>query len=603
MQAANPSHACALVFVDELARNGVTDAVLAPGSRSAALAMALHDDPRIRLHVELDERSAGFLALGLARATGRPAPVVVTSGSAVANLHPAVVEADTGRVPLLLLTADRPPELQHTGANQTIDQAGIFGRAPRWQVVLGVPEDRPGSNALWRTTIARAVAVSRGLDGPAGPVHLDVPFREPTVPAGDDGRAPVEPAFANDLLGRTDRRPWLTVTRAPRQLPAAQLQAFTGRVMATQRGLIVVGTTGVAPEPIVALAATTGWPLIAEPTSSARRGAHAITHTPMLLTHERWAAGATPDLVIRVGRTGLSRELAGLLTSRVPQVLISPDGVVDDPERAIADVLVADVEPTCAALADGLGLEGGSGWLDRWRDADRAVAAATDEILDALDTPSEPRIARDLGAHLPDGSTLVVASSMPVRDLDRFLRPRDGLRVLANRGASGIDGFVSTVLGVALARQAPVPGSAAVGAAPVDAPLGGPVVALTGDLSLLHDAGGFLLAPDAPRVDAVFVVVDNDGGGIFSFLPQADYPASFERVFGTPHGRDLARLAAFHDLGYTRVEAAGELTPAVDTAIAAGGIQLVHLRTDRAANVALHRTLTRAAHAAIDASV
>ncbi|MCC5950378.1 MAG: 2-succinyl-5-enolpyruvyl-6-hydroxy-3-cyclohexene-1-carboxylic-acid synthase [Nitriliruptoraceae bacterium] len=600
MQAANPSHAAALVMVDELARNGITDAVLAPGSRSAALAMALHDDPRIRLHVEVDERSAGFLAIGLARASGRPAAAVVTSGTAVANLHPAVVEADLDAVPLLLLTADRPPELQHTGANQTIDQHAIFGTAPRWHVVLGVPEDRATSNALWRSTIARAVAVTLGLGAPAGPVHLDLPFREPTVPASDDGRTSVPGPFGHDLSGRRDRQPWIRIDRAPRRLDPGRVQELAGRMLATQRGLLVAGTVDPPPAPLTALAEATGWPLVAEPTSGARRGDAAIRHAPILLSHERWARGATPDLVLRVGRTGLSRELAGLLGTHVPQLLLTGDGRVPDPERTIGEVLVADVAPALEDLAAAIGLPGGSAWLDRWRAADRAASAAIDARLDADDVPSEPRTARDVAAAVPDGTTLVVASSMPVRDLDRFMAPREGLRILANRGASGIDGFVSTVLGVALARQRATAGSAAVGAGRVDDPVGGPVVALTGDLSLLHDAGGFLLAPDAAAIDAVFVVVDNDGGGIFSFLPQAGYPGSFERVFGTPHGRDLADLARLHRLGYHRVTSAEALPATVADAVVAGGLHLVHVRTGRAENRALHQELTELAHGAID---
>ncbi len=590
VQAQNPSHACALVIVDELARCGVTDAVLAPGSRSAALAMTLHDDPRIRLHVEIDERSAGFLAIGLARATGRPAPVVVTSGSAVANLHPAVIEADTGRVPLLLLTSDRPPELRHTGANQAIDQLGIFGRAPRWHVELGVPEDRAGSNALWRSTIARAVAETRGLSGAAGVVHLNLPFREPTVPLADDGRSVLAGPYLNALEGRTGRRPWLSIDRPARQLPGEVLQAFAGRMLGTQRGLLVVGSTDAPPGPIVALARAAGWPLLAEATSGVRTGEDAIAHAPLLLGHEGFARGVTPDLVVRVGRTGLSREVESLLGPGVPQVLLDPEGSVDDPGRSISEVWVADVATTCLALADALAMPGGSIYLDRWRAADTAARGAIDRVLDADDAPSEPRIARDLGAHLPYGSTLVVASSMPVRDLDRFMAPREGLRLVANRGASGIDGFVSTALGVALSASDPS----------IGAPPGGPVVALAGDLSLLHDGNGFLLSPDAPSVDLTLVVVDNDGGGIFSFLPQAEFTGSFERVFGTPHRRDLATLARFHDLGYTSVETMSALTGAVDAAIAAGGIQLVHVRTDRVANVAVHRDLTAAVHAAID---
>jgi 2-succinyl-5-enolpyruvyl-6-hydroxy-3-cyclohexene-1-carboxylate synthase len=589
VEARNPSHACALVLVDELARHGVTDAVLAPGSRSAALAMAFHDDPRIRLHVEVDERSAGFLAIGLARATGRPAPVVVTSGSAVANLHPAVVEADTGRVPLVLLTADRPPELRETGANQAIDQLGIFGRAPRWHVELGVAEDRPSSNALWRTTVGRAISASTGAGGGApGPVHVNVPFREPTVPLADDGRAPAVPPFASPLEGRSGGRPWLTATRAPRRLLDAELEGLAARLLTTERGLLVAGATGpgdragAAAAALHELARATGWPVVAEPSSGFRTDpATTLTHGPILLGHPGFARRHVPDLVLRIGRTGLSRELGGLLSPTVPQLLLAPDGDIDDPERSIPEVLVADLDVTLAALSVSLGLPASSEWGDRWRAADAAVAAAVRERLEHDDLPSEPRTARDVVAAVPAGATFVVASSMPIRDVDRFAAPRPDVRVLANRGASGIDGFVSTVLGVALGTEAPV-------------------VALAGDLSFLHDVNGLLLRADAPTVDATFVVVDNDGGGIFSFLPQAGFPSSFERVFGTPHGRDLAAVAAAHGAPCTEVTDAGALTGAVAEAIAAGGVQVVLVRTERQANLDLHRELTSLAHAALD---
>jgi 2-succinyl-5-enolpyruvyl-6-hydroxy-3-cyclohexene-1-carboxylate synthase len=586
-RAENPSHALALVLVDELVRCGVSDAVLAPGSRSAALAMAAHDDPRLRLHVEIDERSAGFLAVGLARASGRPAAVIVTSGSAVANLHPAVVEADTGAVPLLLLTADRPPELRDTGANQTIDQLGLFGGAVRWFHEIGVAEDRPDAVAYWRSVASRAVAETVGARTLAGPVHLDVPFREPTVPASDDGRSRAAP-FAQRLDGRHDRRPWVALTTAPRELPVEQLQAMAARLSATERGLVVVGQTTVPAGPVHALARATGYPVIAEPTSNARLPG-ALAHAGQLVEHPGFAAAHRPDLVVRVGRTGLSRPLASFLDARVPQVLIDGDGAWHDPERAIAELVVADPATTCAALAELLAVPTASEWTDRWRDADRSATDAIDAVLDGEDRPTEPRVARDLGATLPDGTTLVVGSSMPVRDLDLFLRPREGLRVVANRGASGIDGAVSTALGVAIAD------------ATDEGPDRAPTVALVGDLTLLHDANGFLLSPDLPQVDCTFVVVDNDGGGIFSFLPQAGFPGPFERVFGTPHGRDLGDLARLHRLGYTRVERAGELAPAVVDAGRAGGLHLVHVRTDRDANVALHRQLTTAVHQHLDA--
>lgn len=590
MDAANPSHALAVVLVDELARAGITEAVLAPGSRSTALALAFHDDPRIRLHVEIDERSAAFLALGIARATGRPAPVVVTSGSAVANLHPAVVEADTGQVPLLLLTADRPPELRHTGANQAIDQAGLFARSVRWQVDLGVPEDRDGASVLWRSSACRAVAAAVG-DGqaPAGPVQVDLPFREPTVPLADDGRAPVSGPYTASLEGRPGQAPWTRTTVAPRRLQDEELRGLAGRLLATERGLVVVGATtpmsGVAATAgaIHDLARATGWPVVAEPSSGVRTDPTTVlTHAPLLLAHPHVARWGTPDLVLRIGRTGLSRELDRVLTAGVPQLLLGAEGSWDDPQRTIGERLVADVPATCASLSVTLGLPTTSAWGDRWRALDAAAAAAVAALLDRDDTPSEPRTARDLVAAVPSGTTLVLASSMPIRDVDRFAVPRPDVRMLANRGASGIDGFVSTVLGVALGATS------------------GPVVALAGDLSLLHDANGFLLAPDVERVDATFVVVDNDGGGIFSFLPQARFPAAFERVFGTPHGREVAALARLHGLGYTEVTAASQLPSALSAAVSEGGVQLLHVRTDRAANLALHRDLTAAVHAAID---
>lgn len=587
MTPANPSHALALTLVDELARTGVTDAVLAPGSRSTALAMALHDDPRLRLHVEVDERSAGFCAIGIGRISGTPAAVVVTSGSAVANLHPAVVEADTGHVPLLLLTADRPPELRDTGANQAIDQLHLFGRSVRWFHELGVPDAHPSAVVHWRSTVSRAVAEARGFSAAAGPVHLNLPFREPTVPAADDGRSTDGPA-PRELAGRPDRRPWTSAVRAPRLLDDADLSALAGRIAGTERGLVVLGATSADVAPALDLARAAGYPVIAEPPSNGRLPG-ALAHAHQLASHPRFAAAHRPDLVLRVGRAGLSRAVAGLLGADVPQLLLDPDGGWPDPDRTLTEVLAVDPTRTCATLAAQLPFDGSSAWSDRWHAADEAVAAALDAVLDDDEVPSEPRLARDLCAVLPEATTLVVGSSMPIRDVDLFARPRRGLRIVANRGASGIDGTVSTALGVAVA-EATAPGADR-----------HPPVALLGDLTALHDAAGWLLSPDLPRLDAVFVVVDNDGGGIFHFLPQAAFPGPFERVFGTPHGRDLADLARFHRLGYRRIDIASELGEAVSEAQAAGGLHLLHVRTDRDRNRQLHQQLTAAAHAAIDA--
>ena len=572
MTAQAPSPVLAAVLVNELVRNGVTDACLAPGSRSAPIAMAMYTNDRIRLHVRHDERSAAFLALGIAKVSRRPVPVVCTSGSAAANFHPAVVEADTARIPLLLLTADRPPELRGTGANQTIDQIKLYGSAVRWFCEVGVAEH--DLVTYWRAVASRAVAEARGVTGgAAGPVHLNLPLREPLVAL--PGQA-VDPA----LGARPDGGPW-TVTGEGTRLPApGDLAWLTEQVQATERGVLVVGDTDTDRRPLLALAQAAGWPVLAEPQSGARSGPAAITTYEQLLRDAPFAAAHDPDFVLVVGRLGLSTTLLSWLSPDVPQVLVDRDGAWVDPGRSVRRIIAADPAVMAAAVVDDLLDRPASTWLASWRVADQAVAAAFDGVLDGQAQPSEPRTARDLAAVLPAGAVLTVASSMPVRDLAMFMRPRDGLRVLANRGASGIDGFVSTAMGVVQAHE-------------------GPAFALAGDLSLLHDQNGFLPSPTG-RPDLVIVVLNNDGGAIFSFLPQADVADGYETLFGTPHGIDFSALATLHGLGYTRLETAADLTDAVLGASATGGVQLVEVRTDRAANLELHRELGTAAASALE---
>ncbi|MPZ72413.1 MAG: 2-succinyl-5-enolpyruvyl-6-hydroxy-3-cyclohexene-1-carboxylic-acid synthase [Nitriliruptorales bacterium] len=549
----------------------MTDACLAPGSRSAPLAMALHADDRVRLHVRHDERCAGFLALGLAKASRRPVAVVCTSGSAVANLHPAVVEADTARVPLLLLTADRPPELRGTGANQTIDQIKIFGSAVRWFCEIGVPEVELVTYV--RSAGSRAVGEARGvLGGSPGPVHVNLALREPLVPqVGQD----LDPA----LGARPDGGPWTATGERVRPPAPADLAWLAERVQATERGVLAVGDTDVDTRPLIGLASAAGWPILAEPQSGARTGPNAVAAYEHMLRDAPFAAAHDPDLVITVGRLGVSKTLQAWLAPDVPQVLIDPDGAWHDPGRSVRRIITADPALTAAGIVDDLLERPAGGWMASWRRADDAVAAAFDEVLAAQEQPSEPSTARDLAAALPEGAVLTVASSMPVRDLAMFMRPRQALRVVGNRGASGIDGFVSTALGVAEAHE-------------------GPAFALAGDLSVLHDQNGFLPTPSG-RPDLVIVVVNNDGGGIFSFLPQARFPRGYETLFGTPHGIDMAAFANLYGLRHRLVAAAADLPDAVLRASAAGGIHLVEVRTDRAANVALHRRLEDAAARAL----
>jgi 2-succinyl-5-enolpyruvyl-6-hydroxy-3-cyclohexene-1-carboxylate synthase len=575
----NPSTALAVTLADELIRCGLTDAVLAPGSRSAPLAMELHRRAGrgdLRLHVRIDERSAAYLALGLAKTSGRPAAVLCTSGTAAASFHPAVIEASESCVPLLVLTADRPPELRGTGANQAIDQLKLYGDAVRWFCEVGAPEERAGQAGYWRALAGRAWGQASGLAGAAaGPVHLNLAFRDPLVPelATGEGNG-AGPGWPEPLDGRPGGAPW---TRFPVPVPGLE----TGPVLAlpwTERGLVVCGDGPGDMSPLLALAAAAGWPVLAEPSSGARRGPDALSAYEYLIGSPDFLAGHRPDVVVSAGRPGLSRPQSALLREAAAAggrhvVLAAAPGHWDDPARTATDVAAR------LQLA-GAPAEPGTAWRQAWRDADRSARAAADRILDADQALSEPRLARDLAAALPGGALLWAASSMPIRDLDQHLTPRAGIRVLASRGASGIDGTTSAAIGATLAHQAAG---------------GGPGYALIGDLALLHDAPGLFLGPAEPRPDLALIVVNNDGGGIFSTLEPAGYPDSFERVFGTPHGADVAQLAAAAGLPYQRLTEAGDLPGA----LAGTGLRVIEVRTSREAGAALRTRLREAALAAL----
>jgi 2-succinyl-5-enolpyruvyl-6-hydroxy-3-cyclohexene-1-carboxylate synthase len=512
------------------------------------------------VHVCIDERSAAFMALGIARASGAPAIVLSTSGSATANFYPAVVEADASRIPMIVLTADRPPELRSTGANQTIDQLKMYGDAVRWFCELGVPEERRDAPPYWRSVACRTY--SEAVGGPRGPVHVNAPMREPLVPEGD--------GYPYDLSGRDDGAAWTTVSRATRSIAQTEIDEFLAEVAATERGLVVAGDGPYAPE-VAAFAERAGYPLLAEPLSNLRRGNAAISTYDALLRTD-WANDHRPELLIRVGRVAVSKSLAGFVDSGVRQILIDEDRWWLDPGRTASWIIEAEPATVLAGnSARGLDTE----WARAWLDVEDRARAALDEELMRTDEISEPRIARDLASLIPDGSQLVVASSMPIRDVDSFMAKREGVTLFGNRGASGIDGFVSTSLGIAVAG-------------------GARTFALAGDLSMLHDQNG-LLGAKHRDVDCTFVVVNNDGGGIFSFLPQARFPQSFEQLFGTPHGIDFERLAALYELDYVRLEKASDLPAAVD----GSGVRIVEARTDRHINVELHRRLWDAVERAV----
>ena len=552
-------------LVDEWARAGVRVAALGPGSRSTPLALALACDERVRLEVFLDERSAAYFALGAAKASGRPAVVLTTSGTAATLLHSAVVEASYACAPLIACTADRPPELRDTGAGQAIDQIKLFGDAVRWFAEVGVPDDAPGAGRYWRSLASRAVAESLGP--PAGPVHLNLAFREPLVPAGPAASPGVAPT---DVPARSGGAPW--VVSASRRPPphADAVSRLAEAVSASRRGVVLAGWgAGADPAAVEGFAATAGWPVLADTVSGLRSGPHAVSTYDPLLRVPGFADAHRPDLVLRLGAAPTGRAASGWLDASVPQLLVDPDGAWRDPQRGVGQRMVADPTTLLEAVTASLGTgHTRSDWLDGWLAAERRARRAIDDLLDSWSTPFEGRVARDLVAGVPHGTTLVAGSSMPVRDLESFAPARPGLRFVANRGASGIDGFTSTVLGVAAGG-------------------GSPVVALCGDLTVLHDLGG-LVGAARRGLDAVLVVLDNDGGGIFSFLPQAGLPEHFELLFGTPHGTDLVAVAAALGVPARRATAAGEVVSALEAARAEGGLQLVVVPTDRVDNVTRH---------------
>lgn len=552
-------------LVDEWVRGGVTDAVVCPGSRSTPMAIALAADDRVAVHVHHDERAGGFLALGLGLASGRPALVLTTSGTAAVELHPAVVEAHQASVPLIVLAADRPPELHHVGAPQTIDQIHLFGGATRWFADPGVPDEAGRSS--WRALAARSVAeATTGAAGP-GPVHLNLAFREPL--AGVAGDLPV---------GRSDGAPWHTTVGRRAAVDRFGTARLT-ELLDADRGVIIAGDGAGDPEIVLALAAATGWPVLADPRSGCRLPVSGVVAAfDAVLRHGPTAASLRPDVVLRLGAPPASKVLAQWVAgSGAVEVAVDAHGRWFDAAHTAAHVLHADPGAACQAL---LRLVGGradvnAAWVGAWASAEDAAQGAIDAVLAAHEEPTEPGIARTVASALPAGATLVVSSSMPVRDLEWYAAPRSDLRVLSNRGANGIDGVVSTAVGAALAAKAE--GS------------GAPTAVLIGDVAFLHDTNA-LLGLAARDVDLTIVVVDNDGGGIFSFLPQAEAleRARFEQLFGTPHGADLTLLAAAHNLMTIEPITAEDIRPAITASVDARGSRLVRIRTNRPENVKVH---------------
>ncbi len=571
-----PSSALATVLVDELVRNGVREVVLCPGSRSAPLAyavLAAERAGRLRLHVRVDERSAGFLALGLARGSGAPAVVVTTSGTAVANLHPAVLEAHHGGTPLVVVSADRPHELRGTGANQTTEQPGIFGASTRHAVDVPAPVVRPGLGPFWRSTVCRAIAAATGaVGGLPGPVHLNVCLREPLAPeletapgggSGTEGRDTGD-GWPDALQGRADGEPWVDVGgngTGPTEPPALTEVART---------LVVVGVTGdpALGERAVAWATERGHPVVAEPFGSAAVRAEAVPHGPLLLTATDWLDAHVPDRVVVVGRPTLSRAVGALLRRPGLRVeVVSEGGQWPDPSHVASAVH----PPHALRLGGPTTPDDDHGWSEAWRTAARQIADAV--AAQPFPWPSGLGVASAVVDGLSGDAVLVLGSSNPVRDVDLAVAGPIADEVLANRGLAGIDGVVSTAVGIALTRTT------------------APTYALLGDLTFLHDTNGLLVGPDEPTPDLTLVVVNDDGGGIFTTLEHGspERAGDFERVFGTPTGTDLAALCRAHGIRHDRVSTARDLTAAVTEP--PHGIRVVEVVVDRGTHRRAHADL------------
>jgi 2-succinyl-5-enolpyruvyl-6-hydroxy-3-cyclohexene-1-carboxylate synthase len=570
----------ATLIVEELVRSGVDFFCVAPGSRSTPLVAALAENKSARSLVHFDERGTAFAALGYARVAGRPAAWITTSGTAVANGLPAVAEAATDGVPMILLTADRPPELRQTGANQTIDQPDIFGDYIRWRFDLPAPEEAVDP-AMVLTTVDQAVYRSRRA--PSGPVHLNLMFREPFLPEDRE-----EGLSAPDRWSESGE----PYTRYAATRPAVDLDEIEGlweALRPVERGLVVAGRlpSRKQGEAVLRLAESLGWPLLPDAGSQIRLGSRSESLVPYydaLLASEPFRETRVPQAVLHFGGRAVSKRLEQFLTRSRPDpyVVVRENPFRLDPGHRVTHSVEADVLDFCAALAKVAERRPlTASWTAGWREASEKVDQSLDRLFEETKELNEPLVARLISRHIPEEHDLVVASSMPIRDLDTYAAT-DGAPapLAANRGASGIDGTVATAAGFARGS-------------------GRPLTLLIGDLALLHDLNSLAMLRDLP---VVIVVLNNDGGAIFSFLPVARHRAFFEPYFGTPQGVSFEHAAAMFGLGYERPSSATEFVETYRAACARNTPALIEVNTDRAENVALHRELLEEISAEISTS-
>jgi 2-succinyl-5-enolpyruvyl-6-hydroxy-3-cyclohexene-1-carboxylate synthase len=563
MTAPNRNTLWGRTLVDELAAAGLDSVCLSPGSRSTPLTVAFAEHPDIDVFSHLDERSSAFFALGRGRRTGDVTAVVCTSGTAAANFHPAVLEASESRVPLLLLTADRPPELQDSGANQTTRQEHLYGDAVRSYRTLPEPEADERKLRSLRVTAARAVRDATGT--PRGPVHLNVPFRKPLEPTEVPGDVPDDFGTEAPLAAEGRDGPFVRTTTGTTRLDDAEVERIASAIDGADRALLVCGPAdGPTPscEAVERFATATGTPVLADPLSGHRFG-ETVANATVCGGYDSYLAGVDwpdPEVVVRTGFSPTSKVLRKYLAdSGARQFVVDPAGDWPEAEFAATDHVVADPSAVLDDVAGAVDARCVDDWRERF---ERAETRYWDIVADACEERDfEGAVLHDVAARCPDPSTLFVSNSMPVRDLDRFGRPSErAISVYGNRGVSGIDGITSTALGAGSATD-------------------DPLVLVTGDIAYYHDMNG-LLALGRCDVDATIVLVNNDGGGIFHILPIEDFDPPFTEQFVTPHGLDFEATGDLYDLSFERVEGRDAFQEAFDASVGAEGTTVIEVKTD-----------------------
>lgn len=573
-------------MVEELVRQGIRCFCLAPGSRSTPLAVAVAAHPQARHLIHYDERGTAFFALGYARATGLPAVWITTSGTALANGYPAIVEAAVDSIPMLLITADRPPELRQTGANQTIDQVKLFGDSVRWFFDLPTPT-LDIDPAMVLTTIDQAVY--RSHESPGGPVHINCMFREPLAPTPDGKDYASYLAGLEPWLARST--PFSAYINHAASFSEHAIQQCQSAIQGSRRGLIVAGRLNTPEEgqAVLNLAEQLGWPVLPDIGSQIRlgHGAHStlIAYYDLILNFSPFVASHKPETVLHLGKRPVSKRLLTFLSESSPDryIVVNNDPTRYDPHHQVTHRYVGSVVDFCDALgAQPLRHSCQGDWLEDWKLASVSVEQSIAKSIGEEECLSEPQVARIVSLKIPNNHGLVLASSMPIRDMDTF-SVVDGppVRTAANRGASGIDGLVATAAGFSDGHDMPV-------------------TLLIGDLALLHDLNSLSLLRDRP---VTIVVINNDGGGIFSFLPIAEHSDDFEPLFGTPHGLDFEAAAKMFGIVYRRPNTLQEFLQVYADGVASKRSSVIEVATEREANHALHEKLFQIAREAVEATV